>query len=220
MTGPRWPTPAEGYVASLATVGRLRVGWTDLEADTTAEIVAVVADCLLAVGALPPGSALLRGGREDTAPAWRAALGARWARRAHLSGVAAAGAQHEVLLASLPFEHASALIESVSVADTSAGRIVGVRLHGSPWVPAAPWPVIAPSFTVHATHADGTTSEGILEGFRPAGNTARPGQSASAGRAWHVLAVAARARGGRRAHHHRQHAVGSGHGRGDSRRWR
>ena len=179
VTEPRWPTPAEGYVAALATVGRIRVGWTDLEADKTAEIVAIVADCLLAVGALPPGSTLLRAAQQETAPAWRDALAARWARRAHLRSVAAAGAQHEVLLAGLPFEHAAALIETVSVADTSAGRIVGVRLHGSPWVPAAPWPVIAPSFTVHATHADGTSSEGILEGFRPAGDAARPGQSAA-----------------------------------------
>ncbi|MCW2931256.1 MAG: hypothetical protein JWM19_2218, partial [Actinomycetia bacterium] len=179
LTAPRWPTPAEGYLAALATVDRIRVGWTDLEADKTAEIVAIVADCLLAVGALPPGSTLLRASQEGMAPTWRDALAARWARRAHLSGVAAAGARHEVLLARLPFEHASALIESVSVADTSAGRVVGVRLHGSPWVPAAPWPVIAPCFKVHATDANGTTSEGILEGFRPAGDGTRPGQSAA-----------------------------------------
>jgi hypothetical protein len=177
-TTPRWLTPAEGYLAALATVGRMRVGWTDLEADKTAEIVAIVADCLLAVGALPGGSTLLRASQEGTAPTWRDALAARWAHRAHLSGVAAAGSRHEVLLARLPFEHASALIESLSVADTSAGRVVGVRLHGSPWVPAAPWPVIAPCFTVHATDADGTTFEGILEGFRPAGDTTRPAQGA------------------------------------------
>ncbi|HEY6789736.1 MAG TPA: hypothetical protein VI365_20755 [Trebonia sp.] len=179
LTAPRWPTPAEGYLAALATVDRIRVGWTDLEADKTAEIVAIVADCLLAVGALPPGSALLRASQDGMAPTWRDALAARWARRAHLRGGAAAGAGHEVLLARLPFEHASALIESVSVADTSAGRVVGVRLHGSPWVPAAPWPVIAPCFRVHATDANGTMSEGILEGFRPAGDGTRPGQSAA-----------------------------------------
>jgi hypothetical protein len=179
LTAPRWPTPAEGYLAALAKVGRLRVGWTDLEADTTAEIVAIVADCLLAAGALPAGSTLLRVGREGSAPTWRDALAARWARRAHLSGVAAAGARHEVLLAGLPFEHASALIESVSVAGASAGHLVGIRLHGSPWVTAAPWPVIAPCFTVHATDADGNTFEGILEGFQPANDGTRPGQGAA-----------------------------------------
>jgi hypothetical protein len=179
LAAPRWPTPAEGYLAALATVDRIRVGWTDLEADKTAEIVAIVADCLLAVGALPPGSALLRAGQEGAASTWRDALAARWARRAHRSGVVATGARHEVLLARLPFAHASALIESVSVADTSAGRVVGVRLHASPWVPAAPWPVIAPCFRVHATDASGTVSEGILEGFRPAGDATRPGQSAA-----------------------------------------
>ncbi len=173
---PHWPTPAEGYLAALAKVGRVRAGWTDLEADKTAEIVAIVADCLLAVGALSAGSALLRASAQ--APTWQDALAARWAHRAHLSGVAAAGARHEVLLARLPFGHASALIESVSVADTSAGRVVGVRLHGSPWVPAAPWPVIAPCFTVRASAADGTAFEGILEGFQPAGDGSGPGRSA------------------------------------------
>ena len=181
VTAPRWPTPAEGYLAALARVGRVRAGWTDLEADKTAEIVAIVADCLLAVGALPPASTLLRPGQEGTAPTWRDVLAARWAHRAHLSDMAADGARHEVLLAGLPFEHASALVESVSVAGTGtgAGRVVGVRLHGSPWVPAAPWPVIAPSFMVHAADADGTTYEGILEGFRPAGDSTRPGQGAA-----------------------------------------
>jgi hypothetical protein len=168
-------------------VGRVKVGWTDLEADTTAEIVATVADCLLAVGALPEGSALLRGGQEEVAPAWLEALAARWARRAHLGGEGAARARHQVLLAALPFEHAGALIEAVTVACPSAGRVVGVRLHGSPWVPAAPWPVIAPCFSVHATDDRGNTSRGILEGFQPAGLGTRPGasdQPAGSGTFW------------------------------------
>jgi hypothetical protein len=92
--------------------------------------------------------------------------------------VLAAAARHEVLLARLAFGHASALIESVSVADTGGGRVVGVRLLGSPWVPAAPWPVIAPCFAVHAADADGAAYEGILEGFQPAGDGPRSGQSA------------------------------------------
>jgi hypothetical protein len=182
LVAPRWPTPAEGYLAVLATVGRIRAGWTDIEADKTAEIVAVVADCLLTVGALPPGSALLRVGQAGTAPTWRDALAARWARRAHLRGTAAAEAAHQVLLASLPFAHASALVESVSVADTGAGRVVGVRLHASPWVPAAPWPVLAPCFAVHATDTDGTAYEGVLEGFQPVGDGIRAGNGVPAGR--------------------------------------
>ena len=182
LAGPRWPTAAEGYLAALAKVGRVRAGWTDLEADKTAEIVAIVADCLLTVGALPPGSALLRASQAGTAPTWRDALAARWARRAHLSGMGTAGAGHEVLLASLPLAHASALVESVSVTSTGAGRVVGIRLHGSPWVPAAPWPVLAPCFTVHAADADGTTYEGVLEGFQAVGDGVRAGGGAPAGR--------------------------------------
>jgi hypothetical protein len=191
VTAPRWPTAAEDFLADLASVGRLKVGWTDLEADATAEIVATVADCLLAVGALPAASALLRGDHAGAqqdhtvqpgtvqpatgASGWREALAARWASRAHSGGVGAAGTRHQVLLAALPFEHASVLIESVSVAATAAGRAIGVRLHGSPWVPAAPWPVIAPCFRVHAADDAGNTFQGFLEGLQPARQGTRPG---------------------------------------------
>ena len=181
QAAPSWPTPAEGYLATLAKVGRVRVGWTDVEADKTAEIVATVADCLLAVGALPAASGLLRPARAATAAPWQDALAARWARRAHLQGTASAAAtRHQVLLAPLPFEHASAVIETVSAARTSAGSLVGVTLHGSPWVPAAPWPVITPCFTVRATDGDGRASEGILEGFQA--TSAGPGGGPPGGR--------------------------------------
>jgi hypothetical protein len=92
----------------------------------------------------------------------------------------AAGTRHQVLLTPLPFEHASAVIETVSTARTGAGTLVGVTLHGSPWVPAAPWPVIAPCFTVHATGDDGRACESVLEGFQPVSTS--PGTSAPGGR--------------------------------------
>jgi len=63
-SGPPWPTPAEGYLAALAPVTSISIetGGTVAEAGPaeTAEIVATVADSLIAVGALPVTSTLLR----------------------------------------------------------------------------------------------------------------------------------------------------------------
>jgi len=193
-TATRWPTPAEGYLDALAQVGAIKVGWTDLEAAKTAEIVAIVADCLLAVGALSPDSEILltapaggaasRGGRAaplgDAAPGpavpqapWQAALAARRASRAHLGGMAtSAEAVHQVLLAELPLTHARAVIERVTQA---AGGLVAVTLHGSPWVAKAPWPVIAPCFTVSAADDNGNAYEGVPEGFTGGANATGQG---------------------------------------------
>jgi hypothetical protein len=160
----RWAHPAEGYLDLLARVGMVKVGWTEIEAAKTAEIVAMVADCLLAVGALPVDSPVLRE-LPPASAAWRIALAARWARRAHLGATSGAGqGGHQILLTSLPLEHATVVIESVS----AAGGLVGVALHATPWVAETPWPLIAPSLAVHATDAAGGAYEGILEGFAPA----------------------------------------------------
>lgn len=172
----RWPTPAEGYLEALAQVGAVKIGWTDVESAKTAEIVAVVADCLLAVGALAPDSKLLLAapaGSASLVPAapiapWQAALAARRASRAYLGGVAtSAEAVHRVMLAGLPLTHASVVIERVTQA---AGGLVAVTLYGSPWVPKAPWPVIAPTFTVSAVDDNSNKYEGVLEGFSDGAN--------------------------------------------------
>jgi hypothetical protein len=183
IAAPRWPTAAEGYLEALARVAAVKVGWTDVEPAKTAEIVAIVADSLLAVGALAPDSKLLLtvppgdtvppadtapSGDEASPASWRAELAARRASRAHLGGVAtSAEAVHRVLLAELPLTHARALIERVTQA---AGGLVAVTVHGSPWVAVAPWPVIAPCFTVSATDDGGNTYEGVLEGFSGGAN--------------------------------------------------
>jgi len=191
-TSPRWATPAEGYLAALAAVGRVKVGWTEVEAEKTAEIVAVVADCLLAVGALPASSPLLRPGREtasraSTAPGWQGALSGRWANRAHLSGVASApDAAHRILLAELPFEHATVVIESLTQ-DKGTG-LAGVTLHASPWPAAAPWPVIVPCLMVHASDDHGGAYEGVLTGFSPGearlGDRGSPSSTGGRGTFW------------------------------------
>jgi hypothetical protein len=103
---PPWPTPAECYLAALAPVTTISIGTSGTVAEAgpeeTAEIVATVADSLIAVGALPVTSTLLR---ESAAsgPGWHASLAYRWGRRARevpgrgasqAGRAAAAGARH------------------------------------------------------------------------------------------------------------------------------
>lgn len=82
-----WPTPAECYLAELATVTSYSIGDSVSEStagpEDTAEIVATVADSLLAVGALPVTNTMLRQFSGSRAPAWQLPLVSRWGRRAH-----------------------------------------------------------------------------------------------------------------------------------------
>jgi len=61
---PPWPTPAECYLAALAPVTSISIETSGTVAEAgpeeTAKIVATVADSLIAVGALPVTSTLLR----------------------------------------------------------------------------------------------------------------------------------------------------------------
>jgi hypothetical protein len=78
---PPWPTPAECYLAVLASVTSISIG-TDgatVELDTE-QITAAVADALLWVGALPPGSALLTD--QTGSRGWQEELIHRWGRQA------------------------------------------------------------------------------------------------------------------------------------------
>jgi hypothetical protein len=165
---PRWPTPAESYVAALAPVGNISIGTSDYVAEAgpeeTAMIVAKVADSLMAVGALPVTSTLLRESPER-APGWYAELAHRWGRRAHQRaagfrpGAFRAG-EHRGLTARLPLEHATAVIESVS----AEGELVSIQLYGHPWVVGEYWPMITPCFQVRATDDAGDEHEGMLSG--------------------------------------------------------
>ena len=82
---PPWPTPAECYLAELASVTSMSIGADGgtVELDT-AQIVAAVADALLWVGALPPDSGLLAGGTAAGARpcGWRQSLAHLWGRQA------------------------------------------------------------------------------------------------------------------------------------------
>jgi hypothetical protein len=159
---PPWPTPAECYLAALAPVTHTSIETSpsgDL-AETgpkeTAEIVATVADSLMAVGALPVTSTLLRefpGG----GPGWHIPLAHRWGRRARARAAGFRAAEHHGLAVRLPLEHATAVIESVS----AQGELVSVQLYGHPWVRGEYWPMITPCFQVRATDDAGDEHEGI-----------------------------------------------------------
>jgi hypothetical protein len=129
-SAPAWPTPAECYLADLATVTRYSISTSGSEStagpEDVAEIVAKVADSLLAVGALPVTSTLLRESPADRAPAWQAHLMSRWGRRAHLAARFEPG-EHRGLVVRLPLEHATVVIESVSARGSgSASSCMGI----------------------------------------------------------------------------------------------
>ncbi len=152
---PRWPTPAEGYLAELASVASVSIatGEATVELDT-AKIVAAVADALLWTGALPPDSAVLA---ERPAPfGWQEELAELWGRqalrRARDGEPAWAG-----LAVGLPLRRATAVIESIAAHD----GLVSIELYGHPWVTGEYWPMIAPSFQVRATDDTGAEHRGM-----------------------------------------------------------
>ena len=157
---PPWPTPAESYVATLAPVGNISIETSGHVAEAgpeeTAKIVAKVADSLIAVGALPVTSTLLRES-PDREPCWHTELAYRWSRRAHRRAAAFRADEHRGLGVRLPLEHATAVIESVS----AQGELVGIQLYGHPWVMGGYWPMIAPCFQVSATDDAGDEHKGM-----------------------------------------------------------
>jgi hypothetical protein len=163
---PSWPTPAEGYLADLATVTSYSISDSASESTTgpkdTAEIVGTVADSLLAVGALPVTSTLLREFSGSRAPAWQHPLVSRWGRRAHRHATGFRAAEHRGLVVRLPLEHATVVIESVS----AQGELVGVQVYGHPWVMGEYWPMITPCFQVRAVDDAGDEHEGMPGGWQ------------------------------------------------------
>jgi hypothetical protein len=128
---PPWPTPAECYLAALASVTNMSIEASGQVAEVgpkeTAEITAVVADSLMATGALPVTSTLLRGSAGG-GPGWHTPLAHRWGRRARRRDAGFRASEHRGLAVRLPLEHATAVIESVS----AQGELVGIQLYGHP----------------------------------------------------------------------------------------
>jgi hypothetical protein len=154
---PHWPAPAEAFVEPLARINGMNLNGTELTPRETAGIVAAVADCLMAVGALPASSRLLRETPQGTSPEWHDQLAIRWRRRAFQRAAEFRLSEHRGLVAELPFKHATAVIESVS----AYGELVVIRLYGHPWVMGEYWPMITPCFTVQATDDDGNAYQGM-----------------------------------------------------------
>jgi hypothetical protein len=157
---PPWPTPAECYLAALAPVTTISIATSGTVAEAgpeeTAEIVAMVADSLIAVGALPVTSTLLHE-FPSPGPGWHGQLAYRWGRRAHQQAARFRTAEHRRLVARLPLEHATAVIESVSAQDD----LVSIQLYGHPWVMGEYVPMITPCFQVRAVDDAGDEHEGM-----------------------------------------------------------
>ena len=171
---PPWPTPAECYLAALAPVTTISMETSSTVAEAgpeeTAEIVATVADSLIAVGALPVTSTLLRE-FPGSGPGWHAALAYRWGRRARQQAARFRAGQHRRLVVHLPLEHATAVIESVSAHDD----LVSIQPYGHPWVMGEYVPMITPCFQVRAIDDAGTSTRAC-----PATGRASPATRAAA----------------------------------------
>ena len=157
---PPWPTPAECYLAVLAPVTSMSIATSgtvaEAKPDETARIVATVADSLIAVGALPVTSTLLRE-FPGSSPGWHVQLMHRWGRRARQQAVRFRAAEHRGLVARLPLEHATAVIEGVSAQDD----LVSIQLYGHPWVTGEYVPMITPCFQVRAVDDAGREHQGM-----------------------------------------------------------
>jgi hypothetical protein len=169
---PPWPTPAESYLVELApvyewSIGSFETGTVELD---TPEIVAAVAAALLAVGALPAGSALLTAARyRERRPAhadWQTAVRYMWLDNARDRVRRAGQANGAGLAARFPLEQATAVIENI----TAYGDLVSIQLYGHPWVSGGSWPMIQPCFRVTAVDDTGVEHEAVPDSgsFSPA----------------------------------------------------
>ena len=164
-TEPPWPTPAECYLAELASIGEewslgsFETGTVELD---TAAIVAAVTGALLAVGAMPPDSALLTRLPYREPTDWKAALVPKWGRHAHAYATrSATGTGQESvagLAVRLPLSQVTAVIENIA----AHGDLVSVQLYGHPWVTEESWPMITPGFRVTAVDDTGAEYWGVL----------------------------------------------------------
>jgi hypothetical protein len=163
---PPWPTPAECYLAQLSAATSASIGTdgTTVELDV-AKIVAVVADALLRVGALPLRSALLSGatlasgmapGATASGAGWREELKYHWGSQAR-DRPSATEPDWAGLAVALPLQRATAVIENIAAHED----YVSIQLYGHPWVSGEYWPMITPCFQVRAVDDTGAEHEGV-----------------------------------------------------------
>jgi hypothetical protein len=158
---PPWPTPAECYLAELARTTSISISGAEAGPEDTAEIVATVADSLMAVGALPVTSSLLRD-LPGSHPRWHTALANRWGGRASQRAAGFRASEHRGLAVRLPLKQATAVIAGVS----AHGELVSIQLYGHPWVMGEYWPMITPCFQVRAIDDAGNEHQGITGGWQ------------------------------------------------------
>jgi len=152
---PPWPTPAECYLANLASVTSMSIGSDGGTAELdTGQITAAVADALLWVGALPPDSSVLTD--QTGSGGWQEELAYRWGRQAWQRECDGEPARAG-LAVGLPLRRATAVIESITAHD----ELVSVQLYGHPWVSGEYWPMIAPCFEVRAVDDTGGEHRGM-----------------------------------------------------------
>ena len=163
---PPWPTPAEAYLAELASVPSTSIATGDASVQLdNAKIVAAVADALLWTGALPPDSAVLS---ERPVPfGWQEELAHLWAGQAHRRA-RDNEPERAGLAVPLPLRRATAVIESIAAQD----EFVTIQLYGHPWLSGEYWPMIVPCFAVRATDDTGAEHQGMAGsgGGRPEGS--------------------------------------------------
>jgi hypothetical protein len=148
--------PGENYLAQFAppaphwSIGTQETG--SVELDTTA-IVAAVTDALLAVGAVPPDSAVLASLPGSVHSDWRLGLNDR--QQTLMDPWTAGPATSAGLAIRLPLQRATTVIENITVRED----MLSLRLYGHPWI-SSEWPMIAPCFRVTITDGTGLKHEG------------------------------------------------------------
>ena len=121
-------------------------------------MVAAVADALLAVGALPSRTRLLREPPSETGPRWGRDAATRWSQRVHRRLATTGGPKAQLSVgAVLPLKDAVVVIEYLAV----NGDAVTIHLYVAPYGQGEYWPVNVPNVEVDATDESGAHYETI-----------------------------------------------------------
>jgi hypothetical protein len=155
---PAWPTAAECYLALLSR----QEPAPELGRSGGRDVVAAVAESLVAVGAIPAHSPLLpqvlgrhkRSSHPDLPVGWP-----------HAVRVGTPPDLQIALCAALPFEDAAVVLEGVS----AWGEDIQLHVYAWPWIWGRQWPAAIPSFKVRATDDLGYEHEAHAGSWRDYG---------------------------------------------------
>lgn len=144
---PPWPTPGETYLSWLIPERTYPSLGQDLDPEGAAEVIAAVAAGLLAVGALPPESELLRRVIDSGYRDWHDGVQQMWLAGVKDPDTGPMLGEHLSLVARLPFDNAVFVIEGINMADD----VVELEFYGFPLKRGTYWPVAVRSFDIRAT---------------------------------------------------------------------